>query len=56
MEYISKEIYLTYEEYLRNKKLEIKQYINEEEIKECIIEINNEKILFSYKYKFKKEG
>ena len=28
----------------------------EKEIKECIIEINNEKILFSYKYKFKKEG
>ena len=29
---------------------------NEKEIKECIIEINNEKIFFSYKYKFKNEG
>ena len=46
----------SYEEYLRNKKLEIKQYINEEEIKECIIEINNENYPFSYTHKFDKEG
>ena len=36
--------------------MEIKQYINEEEIKECIIEINNENYQFSYIHKFDKEG
>ena len=36
--------------------MEIKQYINEEEIKESIIEINNENYPFSYTHKFDKEG
>ena len=56
---INKDIQIinSYEEVFRNNNFTIKEeYKNEKEIKECIIEINNEKILFSYKYKFKKEG
>ena len=46
----------SYEEYKRDFELDDK-YKNEKEIKEkCKIKINNEIILFSYFYKFKKKG
>ena len=57
---INKDIQIinSYEEFNRNNNWTIdkEEYKNEKEIKECIIEINNEKILFSYKYNFKNEG
>ena len=46
----------SYEDYNRDFEL-YDTYKNEKEIKEkCEIKINNEKILFSYFYKFKKKG
>ena len=57
---INKEIRIinSYEEMCREYNLEIKEeYINENEIKECIIEIEGKKLLqFSYFYKFENEG
>ena len=60
-ENIGKEIRIinSYDEYLRDHKrdLDIGEFSNEKEIKECIIEINNEIFpSFSYKYRFKNEG
>ena len=62
--YISKEnvgkyirIINSYEEYCRESKASIKQENrNEKEIKECNIEINDNKIAFCYFFKFSKKG
>ena len=56
---VGKEIRIinSYEESLRKLNKSIKEeYKNEKQIKECKIEINNQKIFFDYFYRFEKSG
>ena len=47
----------SYEERMKSNELEIEEdYKNEDEIKKCQIEINNELIQFNYFHKFKSKG